>query len=310
MWKALLCAAFVLSGVVTVDVFEEPAEMQRKGGKGKGSKKGWKKKDTDEARLPDWHNHDVATIEAAQEAGHPIVIGFLSTKDALSVTYMVDENIARVSREDSTFMLATWGGTITEYADESHVAADGEDRRKASRKRIEKEYSYPEIPAYKLEQDSLWTAYGLADNKETRIYVCDQWGNLHTAFDKTPTSSKLIKAIEDVEDEQKKRIKALKKCLDGATEAWKEKKTADALKDLLKGFEEGLTMVDEAEAAAKLFTEIMDAGRDALKKAIEEKNIKAVKQLARDYKDTSIAEDLTKGEDKIKELIKEERSNG
>jgi hypothetical protein len=113
----------------------------------------------------------------------------------------------------------------------------------------------------RLESTDLWAAYGVTE-ADTFI-VTDMYGNPFYTGKETALEAK----IKEVSSHFRGVRKQLRKKVEAAQTAKDKGDIAAAVEALKEGLKLGLTGYSEAESAAKLYKEMLEAGRKQLKEA-------------------------------------------
>jgi len=147
------------------------------------------------------------------------------------------------------------------------------------------------VPTSKLLSDNPSRDYSVEVGKAT-VVVCDWFGNEYFRTDTRIKADKLkamlVKVADLVEDANEK----LQKNLDKATQANEKANTKDALKLLMKNFDEGLVGLDAQEASIRLYHEILDGLREQTAALVENNDIEGLKALAKLVKKTELEKEV------------------
>lgn len=140
------------------------------------------------------------------------------------------------------------------------------------------------VPANRLTAADLWTAYGVAE--PDLFIVCDKFGNEYRRTNKKELAE-LVKGVAKHFREQRATVKDHAAAASKARDAGK---TAEAISALHKAFKLDLVGYDEAEAARKLYADLMADGRKALLAA--GKDSTRLAELAKVYEGSDLAAEI------------------
>lgn len=134
-------------------------------------------------------------------------------------------------------------------------------------------FTQTRVPQSRLTAADLWSAYGV---KEADVFVVtDKFGNEY----RRTTSKELAEVVKSTGKHFREVRLAIKELTEAAAKARDDGKVAEAITTLHKVFKKDLVGYTEAEAADKLYADILAAGR---------------KQLAQAGTDTAKLTDLSK----------------
>lgn len=142
----------------------------------------------------------------------------------------------------------------------------------------------PIVPSARLDAADLWAAYGVKD--ADTLILADRYGNPFVITTEPLLNEKLTELAAHFKDARK----SLQKEIDAAKAARDTGEVAAAFTALKTGFKLGLTGYKEAKEASKLYTELIDAGREKLTAA--GKDIKAIEALAKEYEGTDLSAEI------------------
>ncbi len=148
------------------------------------------------------------------------------------------------------------------------------------------------VPTDRLATKDLWSAYGI--KQADTFVVADKFGNPYAVTTETALADKM----KEVASHFRSLRKQLRRDTDTARAAHEKGQTREAIDALLAAFNHGLTGYDEAEPAAKLYQELMDAGRKQLKQAGDKAT--ELESLAKLYAGTDLQADIDETLKKIR----------
>jgi hypothetical protein len=147
------------------------------------------------------------------------------------------------------------------------------------------------VPTSKLLSDNPSREYKVEVGKAT-VVVCDWFGNEYFRTDNRVKADKLKEMLIKVADLADASNKKLQKNLDKATQANEKANTKDALKNLMKNFEEGVVGLEAQEASIRLYHEIMDGLRTQKDALVEKGDMEGLKELAKLAKKTDVEKEI------------------
>ncbi|MCA8939570.1 MAG: hypothetical protein KDB07_07170, partial [Planctomycetes bacterium] len=262
----------------------------------KGGKGGWKGRNDVKAELiPEWKQQRSQTWAEACENKEAIVLAFVSKKEELNTKYFVDKKAADASRENVSFVWVLEGmkqiKTVTNK-EADRIKGFGEDKdKKDEAKETEEDKARREADAKilarsRLANQDLWAAYGV-DKGETFI-VCDWYGNEFKRFKSKPSGSSVLSAVKDVEKDIEKANKNAEAAMPKFSAA-KEKGDIDAMLKAALPAINGYVGLEKVEPLAAALEEVLATQDEALQKAIDAKDTKALKAFVKKYEGTRIA---------------------
>ncbi len=140
------------------------------------------------------------------------------------------------------------------------------------------------VPANRLAAADLWSAYGV--EKADTFIVTDKFGNEYLRTE----SCELAEHTKKVSSHIRAQRKQLKKFTNEAQAALDKGDRDAAMTALRAGFALKLVGYEESEAAAKLATTVLDAGRKEFEAAGTD--AKKLEVLSKRYAGTSLAADI------------------
>lgn len=155
------------------------------------------------------------------------------------------------------------------------------------------------IPTSKLLSDNPSREYKVEAGKATLI-VCDWFGNEYFRSDNRIKADKLKAMLVKIADLAEDANKKLQKNLDKATQAREKADDKDALKNLLKNFDEGVVGLEAQEGSIRLYHEIMDGIRAQKDALVEKGDMEGLKELAKLVKKTELEKEIDDAMDDLK----------
>jgi hypothetical protein len=143
------------------------------------------------------------------------------------------------------------------------------------------------VPVAKILSDNPARDYGVPDGRSTLI-VADSWGNELFRPGSVPNHKTLEGYLAKVESLVEKANKKLEKNLEKARKAHTEGDRKDAIKYVLRNFDDGLVGMTAAEDTKTLYREIMDSAEAEVEKLVEKKDVEGLKTLARELRKTDL----------------------
>ena len=155
------------------------------------------------------------------------------------------------------------------------------------------------VPTSKLLSDNPSRDYDVPVGKTT-IIVADSYGNEYYRLSKTPKGDQLKAYISKVNDQSEKASEKLQKNLDKAKEYLDKQDRKNAVKYLLKNFDEEVVGLTPQEESVRMYHEILDAARSELATMIEKKDADGIKSLAKELKKTDIENEIDDALESVK----------
>jgi hypothetical protein len=147
------------------------------------------------------------------------------------------------------------------------------------------------IPTSKLLSDNPSREYKVEVGKPTLI-VCDWFGNEYFRKDNKLKADQLKTMLAKVADLAEESNKKLQKNLNKAVEAREKANDKEAIKSLLKNFDEGVVGLEAQEASIRVYHEVMDAYRAKKEELLEKGDMEGLKELAKDVKKTELEKEV------------------
>jgi hypothetical protein len=226
--------------------------------------------------MPSWAKASSDSIESASAEQRPIVLYFADEAD--SDFEMYGEDFAELSKIDAMFMKIAYNADreVSPWAEESVV------------------------PTSKLLSDNPSREYDVKVGKAT-VIVCDWFGNEYFRTDNNVKADKLKAMIERVADEVEDANKKLQKNLDKANGYVEKEDQKNAVKYLVKNFDEGVVGLDAQEASIRLYHEIMDSIRSQKDELVKKGDVHGLKELSKIVKKTELEKEIDEAMDLAKE---------
>src|SRR5690606_27290681 len=216
-----------------------------------------------------------SSIESAAAEKRPIVLYFADEADSDFTMY--GEDLAELSKTDAMFVKVPY-------------TADREKSPWA-------ETSV--VPTSKLLSDNPAREYNVAVGKAA-VLVCDWFGNEYFRTDEKVKADKLKLMIAKVSDQVEDANKKLQKNLEKAQQAMEKQDSKNAIKALLKNFDEGVVGLDAQEASVRLYHEIMDDIREQKDVLVEKGDVDGLKELAKLVKKTDLEKEVDEAISSVK----------
>ena len=217
--------------------------------------------------MPSWQKPDAASIESATAETRPIVVYFPDEADSDFELY--GEEFAELSKTDAMFIEIAYTADreVSPWAEESVV------------------------PTSKLLSDNPSREYKVEVGKAT-VVVCDWFGNEYFRTDNRVKVDKLKEMLVKVTDLVKTKNDKLQKNLDKAKQAQEKANTKDAIKSLMKNFDEDVIGLEAQEGSIRLYHEIMDGLRTQKDALVEKGDMEGLKELAKLAKKTELEKEI------------------
>ncbi|MCG3183184.1 MAG: hypothetical protein ICCCNLDF_01268 [Planctomycetes bacterium] len=155
------------------------------------------------------------------------------------------------------------------------------------------------VPTSKLLSDNPAREYNVAVGKAA-VLVCDWFGNEYFRTDEKVKADKLKLMIAKVSDQVEDANKKLQKNLEKAQQAMEKQDSKNAIKALLKNFDEGVVGLDAQEASVRLYHEIMDDIREQKDVLVEKGDVDGLKELAKLVKKTDLEKEVDEAISSVK----------
>lgn len=155
------------------------------------------------------------------------------------------------------------------------------------------------VPTSKLLSDNPAREYNVAVGKAA-VVVCDWFGNEYFRTDEKVKADKLKLMIAKVSDQVEDANKKLQKNLEKAQQAMEKQDSKNAIKALLKNFDEGVVGLDAQEASVRLYHEIMDDIREQKDVLVEKGDVEGLKELAKLVKKTDLEKEVDEAISSVK----------
>jgi hypothetical protein len=217
--------------------------------------------------MPSWQKPAASSIESAAADQRPIVVYFPDEADSDFELY--GEDFAELSKADAMFIEIA-------YTDDREVSPWAEESV---------------VPTSKLLSDNPSREYKVEVGKAT-VVVCDWFGNEYFRTDNRVKADKLKAMIVKVADLAEESNKKLQKNLDKAQQAKDKANNKDALKSLMKNFDEGVVGLEAQEGSIRLYHEIMDSIRAEKDALLEKGDMEGLKELAKLVKKTDLEKEV------------------
>jgi hypothetical protein len=217
--------------------------------------------------VPAWEHPSTDIVESAATDERPIIIYFPSENADDSEFY--GKEIAELSKADAVFVKVTY----TEDREASPYASDSA------------------VPTSKLLSDNPAREYNAPVGKAC-VVVCDWFGNEFYRTEPTVKADKLSTMIGDVKAKVEDMNNKLQKNLDKAKSYVDAADRKNALKMLLKNFNEGVVGISAQEDSIRLYHEVMDSVRAEIAQLAEKGDAEGLKSLAKEVKKTDAEKDV------------------
>jgi hypothetical protein len=226
--------------------------------------------------MPSWAKASSDSIESASSEKRPIVLYF--TDEAASDFELYGEDFAELSKVDAMFIKIAYTADreISPWAEESVV------------------------PTSKLLSDNPSREYDVKVGKAT-VVVCDWFGNEYFRTDNNVKADKLKSMIERVSDEVEDANDKLQKNLDKANGYVEKEDQKNAIKYLIKNFDEDVVGLDAQEASIRLYHEIMDGIRGQKDELVKKGDVNGLKELSKIVKKTDLEKEIDEAMETAKE---------
>jgi hypothetical protein len=225
--------------------------------------------------MPSWQKPGTSSIESAAAEKRPIVLYFADEADSDFELY--GDDFAALSKTDGMFIKIafTEDREVSPWAEKSV------------------------IPTSKLLSDNPSREYKIEVGKAT-VVVCDWFGNEYFRSDNRVKADKLKAMLVKVVDLAEESNKKLQKNLEKATQAREKANDKDALKNLMKNFDEGVVGLEAQEASIRLYHEIMDGIRAQKDALVEKGDMEGLKELAKLVKKTELEKEVDDAMNQLK----------
>jgi hypothetical protein len=217
--------------------------------------------------VPAWERASTDIVESAATDERPIIVYFPSENADDSEFY--GKEIAELSKADAVFIKMTY----TEDREASPYASDSA------------------VPTSKLLSDNPARDYNAPVGKAC-VVVCDWFGNEFYRTEPSIKAEKLSTMIGDVKTKVEDLNDKLQKNLDKAKSFVDAADRKNALKMLLKNFNEGVVGISAQEDSIRLYHEVMDSVRTEIALLEEKGDAEGLKSLAKEVKKTDAEKDV------------------
>lgn len=228
----------------------------------------------DPESIPAWNEPSAGALETAAEKKQPLVIWFPRENEPDTAIYGRD--IAKLSKTKAVFIKVAY----TAARDPSPWAEGGV------------------VPVAKILSDNPARDYAVPEGRSTLI-VTDSWGNELFRPGSVPNHRTLEGYLAKVESLVEKANKKLEKNLEKARKAHNDGNRKDAVKFVLRNFNDGLVGMPAAEETKTLYREIMDSAETEVEKLVEKKDVEGLKTLARELRKTDLEKTIDEALEKL-----------
>ena len=157
------------------------------------------------------------------------------------------------------------------------------------------------VPTSKLLSDNPSREYNIRVGDAT-VLVCDWFGNEYFRTDNRVKADKLKAMIERVADQVEDANKKLQKNLDKANGYVEKEDQKNAVKYLVKNFDEEVVGLEAQEASIRLYHEIMDNVRSQKDELVKKGDVDGLKDLAKVVKKTELEKEIDEAMEAAKEV--------
>jgi hypothetical protein len=235
--------------------------------------------------MPSWQKPAASSIESAAAEKRPIVLYFPDEADSDFELY--GEDFSELSKSDGMFIKIPYNSD-REVSPWDEVSV---------------------VPTSKLLSANPSREYKVPVGNATLV-VCDWFGNEYFRADNKVKADKLKTMIEKVADLAEDSNKKLQKNLDKAQAARDKANEKEALKLLLKNFEEGVVGLDAQEGSIRMYHEIMDVMREQKNALLEKGDVEGLKELAKTVKKTELEKEVDEAMEAAKKANVENPKTG
>ena len=155
------------------------------------------------------------------------------------------------------------------------------------------------VPTSKILSDNPSRDYNVAVGKVT-IVIADSYGNEYYRLSKEPNADQLKAYIEKVKEQADKASEKLQKNLDKAKAYLDKEDRKNAVKYLIKNFDEDVVGLAPQEESIRVYHDILDAARSELATMVEKKDADGIKTLAKEFKKTDLEAEIDEALDSVK----------
>jgi hypothetical protein len=229
----------------------------------------------DPESIPNWQRPSTETLESAASEKRALVIYF-PEENSTDADFSSKE-LAELSKTDAVFVKIP-------YTADREASPWAEDSA---------------VPTSKLLSDNPSREYDVTVGKST-VIVADSYGNEYYRLSKEPNADQLKAYIDRVKDQAEKATEKLQKNLDKAKTYLDKEDRKNAVKYLLKNFDEDLVGLDPQEESIRMYHEILDAARSELATMVEKKDADGIKNLAKEFRKTDMESEIDEALDSVK----------
>jgi hypothetical protein len=229
----------------------------------------------DPESIPNWQRPSSDTLESAASEKRALVIYF-PEENSTDADFSSKE-LAELSKTDAVFVKIPYTADreASPWAEESAV------------------------PTSKLLSDNPSREYDVKVGSST-VIVADSYGNEYYRLSKEPKADQLKAYIDRVKDQAEKATEKLQKNLDKAKAYLDKEDRKNAVKYLLKNFDEDVVGLDPQEESIRMYHDILDAARSELATMVEKKDADGIKNLAKEFKKTDMEDEIDEALDSVK----------
>jgi len=229
----------------------------------------------DPESIPNWQRPSSDTLESAASEKRALVIYF-PEENSTDADFSSKE-LAELSKTDAVFVKIPY----TADREASPWAEDGV------------------VPTSKLLSDNPSREYDVTVGKST-VIVADSFGNEYYRLSKEPNADQLKAYIEKVKEQADKASEKLQKNLDKAKAYLDKEDRKNAVKYLIKNFDEDVVGLAPQEESIRVYHDILDAARSELATMVEKKDADGIKTLAKEFKKTDLEAEIDEALDSVK----------
>jgi hypothetical protein len=155
------------------------------------------------------------------------------------------------------------------------------------------------VPTSKLLSDNPSREYDVKVGSST-VIVADSYGNEYYRLSKEPNADQLKAYIDRVKDQAEKATEKLQKNLDKAKAYLDKEDRKNAVKYLIRNFDEDVVGLAPQEESIRMYHDILDAARSELATMVEKKDADGIKNLAKEFKKTDMEDEIDEALDSVK----------
>lgn len=224
--------------------------------------------------MPQWQRPSAEALESAAAEKRPIVVFFPAENDGDSA--LSGEDMADLSRNAAVFIRVPF----TSDREKSPWAVDSV------------------VPVNKLLSDNPSREFNIPVGRAT-VVICDWYGNEHDRQGSNIRANVLERILTTVEAKVESTNARMQKTLERAKDAVEKNDRRNALRHVMRNFNDGLVGMPAAEETRTLYHSIMDQARTEIEQLVEKGDAEGLKSMARDLRRTDVEKEISEAISKL-----------